>query len=229
MKQSKRLEKIASFVPRGSRVADIGTDHGYLPVFLVQQGIAPFVLATDIGKGPLKRAESTVAAHSAAARIELRRSDGMKELRPGEAETVTISGMGGPLIIRIMEEGKHMWPSVRRFILSPQSELDKVRAYLFSHNFALVDEAMVCEEGKYYTILVAESGQPKLPDETGLLYGAILLERKDPVLKEYLEQEKNRLIQVLGHLSRQSGERADEARQTTGRRLEQILEVLSGM
>lgn len=153
MKLSHRLETIASFVRRGSKIADIGTDHGYVPIRLVEEGTAVSALAMDVRKGPLERACAHVREHGLTDRIELRLSDGLAALRPGEADCVIIAGMGGELVIRILEEGKELWDSVGQWVLSPQSDIDEVRRYLLKNGFSIEREVMVEEDGKYYTIM----------------------------------------------------------------------------
>lgn len=137
MKLSKRLEMVASFVERGSRIADIGTDHGYLPIALIERGVSPGAIAMDIGQGPLARAKEHVLACGMEDKIELRLSDGLAELKPGEADSVVIAGMGGELVLHILEQGRALWESTGAFVLSPQSELDKVRIYLEKMVFVL--------------------------------------------------------------------------------------------
>ena len=150
VKLSARLAAVAALVEPGSRVADVGTDHGYIPIYLVQTGIADRALAMDVRPGPLERARAHVDRLSPGCRerIETRLSDGLKALSPGEADTVVIAGMGGELMIRILDEGRHMWDSLRRLILSPQSELQKVRHFLSQEGFCILGETMVKDEGK---------------------------------------------------------------------------------
>ncbi|MFQ8841601.1 MAG: class I SAM-dependent methyltransferase [Clostridium fessum] len=152
VKLSKRLERIASFVQPGSRVADIGTDHGYVPIWLVQKGVCPSALAMDVRKGPLERAEEHVEEVGLSGKIELRLSDGLAKLKAGEADTVVIAGMGGKLTCRILEQGRHVWENwsegKERLILSPQSEQDEVRHFLEEQGFSILREAMLTERGK---------------------------------------------------------------------------------
>ena len=189
MKLSKRLETIASFVCKGSIIADIGTDHGYIPIRLVQDGICPRAYAMDVRKGPLERAAAHVEEYGLSKQIVLRLSDGLQRLEPGEADTVIIAGMGGELICRILEAGDHVRDSVSSWILSPQSELGSVRRYLEQKGFSIRREAMVKEDGKYYTILEAEKGRMSLVKPWYYEYGECLIRERDPVLSEYLEKE----------------------------------------
>ena len=205
MKLSDRLEMIASFVEHGNRLADIGTDHGYVPIYLVQTGRVPSALAMDVRKGPLLRAEEHIREAGLSGRIQTRLSDGLKKLAPGEADTVVIAGMGGELMIRILDEGRHMWDSLRRLILSPQSELQKVRHFLSQEGFCILGENMVKDEGKYYTVMEVGRGSMEYGSEALYRYGACLIRDKNPVLKEYLQSEKKRVEGILDRLNAAGG------------------------
>lgn len=224
MRLSNRLETIILLVEKGSRIADVGTDHGYVPIALIKRGIAEKAIALDVRKGPLERAESHVRAQGLEAQIELRLSDGLKALLPGEADTVIIAGMGGELVLHILEEGKHMWGGVKHWILSPQSDLFKVRGYLAARGFSFVREAMVEEDGNYYTIMetAGQNIQTAGPafSETGLFYGPCLIEKRDPVLASYLERERATLTELLRSLAGQHSKRSqDRIRELTHRLL----------
>lgn len=223
MKLSPRLLAVTSFVKKGSRVADIGTDHGYVPIWLIEEGIAESALAMDVRKGPLERAESHIRLYGLEDRIQTRLSDGLKELRAGEADTVVIAGMGGELMIRILDEGRHMWDSLRRLILSPQSELQKVRHFLSQEGFCILGENMVKDEGKYYTVMEVGRGCMEYGSEALYRYGACLIRDKNPVLKEYLQNEKNRVEGILARLNA-AGEPATGGQETARRLLAEELQ-----
>lgn len=229
MKLSKRLELVASFVPGGSRVADIGTDHGYIPIFLTEKGICESALAMDVREGPLSRAREHIREKGLQEKIRVRLSDGLKELQPGEADTVVIAGMGGQLVIHILEEGRHMWESVKTWILSPQSELDKVRRYLEQEGFVIRREAMTLDEGKYYTVMESARGEMKYERPSEYLYGKLLIEGKDPVLKDFLDHEELRLRGILAALDGQETPGAERARESTSGQLEWIKEAKDAM
>lgn len=201
MKLSRRLYTIASFVRRGSIIADIGTDHGYIPIYLVREGISPQAFAMDVRKGPLERAESHVREHGLEDRIRLRLGDGLHRLEPGEADTVIIAGMGGELMIRILEEGRHVWESTERLILSPQSEAGRVRHFLAENGFCILQEAMVRDEGKYYTVMEAGHGAMRYDRECFFEYGRCLIEGKSRIFREYLDKEEAALETLIGRLS----------------------------
>ena len=153
MKLSERLELVLSFVEPGESAADVGTDHGHVPVELVRRAIVKKAVAMDVRKGPLSRATENIALAGLADKIETRLSDGVAKLQPGEADSVVIAGMGGELIIKILENGRHMWDSVKQWVLSPQSEIFKVRRWLFENGFVIRKEDMVLEDGKFYTVM----------------------------------------------------------------------------
>lgn len=201
MDLSLRLEKIASFVEAGSVVADIGTDHGYLPICLVQRGISPKAYAFDLRRGPLERARAHIAQAGLHDRVLLRLSDGLLGLKPDEADTIVIAGMGGALIDRILERGQETAQAARTLILSPQSEPWKVRERLDVMGFYIDLEHYLEEDGKYYVVMRAIHGAVSTGTPTEYKYGRYALEHRDPVLLSLLlkEQEKYRglLMQLL--------------------------------
>ena len=202
MKLSKRLETVASFVPKGSNIADIGTDHGYVPIYLVREGQAEHAVAMDVRKGPLERARAHVAEAGLGSRIDVRLSDGLAGLKPGEADCVVIAGMGGELIIHILEEGRGLWDTIGYWVLSQQLELDKVRRFLEKESFSIARETMMKEDGKYYTVMgVTRDGISwDYTSEPHYLYGRRLIRQKSPVLAEFLEKEQEQMEQILDTL-----------------------------
>lgn len=225
MKLSKRLETIASLVPSGSVVADIGTDHGYIPIFLVSEGISPSAYAMDVRKGPLKRAEEHVREAGLENQITLRLSDGLRELKAGEADTVVIAGMGGELICRILEEGRHVWETTKRLILSPQSEPAAVRHYLEVHGFVILQEKMLREDGKYYVVMEAGHGTMQLGKPCFYLFGRELIQKRDPVLAEFLKKEKALLTEILSSLPEQASESTEKRKRELAEKIHWIEEA----
>ena len=180
-------------VTPGSILADVGCDHGYLPIALVKQGTIKHAVALDVRKGPLKRAEEHIREQQLEAFIETRLSDGLSALYPGECDSLVIAGMGGPLIERILREGYEKLPGFRELILSPQSDIPHFRVWLYQHDFCIVDEKMLREDGKFYTIIKAAGRNTQTaemcddPEYVLRVYcGPVLLRRKDPVLRDYL-------------------------------------------
>ena len=189
MKLSKRLRAAADLVRQDAYIADVGTDHGYIPIFLLESGKCEKAFAMDVNEGPLKRARDHIAIHGLSRKIELRLSDGVKALEPGECECVVIAGMGGGLAIKILEEGKEVFQSLKEFVLQPQSELSKVREYLWKEGYQVVAEDMVEEDGKFYPMMKVTKGTDEEYSNIELRYGRNLLKDNHPVLKIFLEKE----------------------------------------
>ena len=205
---SKRLTALANMVTDGNRLADIGTDHGYIPIYLCQTGKIPFALAMDIGKGPLQQAQTHIAEHGLSEQIKTRLSDGMSALQFGEADTILIAGMGGGLVMKILSEGAEKLTGKEELILQPQSEIALVREFLRVRNFQILNEDMILEDGKYYPMMKVSqqkaAEQTKiLPQEVADAFGPVLLQKRHPVLKEWLERELRTTTSVIEQLSAQ--------------------------
>lgn len=190
MELSTRLAAVAGMVTEGNKVADIGTDHGYVPIYLVEQGIIPSAIAMDINKGPILRAGDNIRIHNLESQIGTRQSDGLAKLNPFEADSVIIAGMGGALTVKILTEGKEVLQSVRELILQPQSELEKVRIFLREQQYEILKEEMVLDAGKFYTVMKVVKGSPVFEKRIYDLYGKHLLEAQHPVLYQFLTKEK---------------------------------------
>ncbi len=214
MRLSRRLETLLSLSRGGECLADIGTDHGYAAVEGVRRGIFARALACDVRTGPLSRAEEHIRQAGLSGRIETRLGDGLHVLRPGEADTILIAGMGGPLMTRILEEGTETAHAAEELLLSPQSEAEKFRRYLLTHGYRIEDESALFEDEKYYQILRVRPGEEDLWNEEELLCGKILLERGDPALREQIRRETAVCEEIRLRLretgSRKSRERAGE-------------------
>lgn len=194
---SKRLKNVADMVTKGYIVADIGTDHGYVPIYLIKNGIVPKAYAMDINEGPLKIADKNIRLEGLQDKITTVLSDGMNEMTSEMAESVVIAGMGGDLITDILNRGKNI-KGIKELVLSPHKRVDIVRKYLLDNNWKITDENMVIDNNKFYTILraVPEKEESEY-DETEIMYGRLLLTTKNPVLKQYLEKENKMYEEVL--------------------------------
>jgi len=218
-KLSERMKMVAGLLSKGKRVADIGCDHAFVSMYLLRNEIATRVLALDLREGPLKIAGDNIRAFGYENLIETRLSDGFEMIDPDETDAAIIAGMGGPLIVSILESGmkpllrknKEQRPSVitegYELVIQPQSELDQVRAFLRENGFAILDEAMTYEEGKYYTaIKIVKSANSKFNyknDENSLytdLYGDVLVKKKDTVFKDFLTREREKKLSIIGNL-----------------------------
>ena len=212
MELSKRLAAVAGLVTEGASVADIGTDHGYVPIYLVKQGIAVKAIAMDINRGPLERARMHIVGYGLKGKIETRLSDGLENLAAGEADTIIAAGMGGSLVIKILEEGKDVVAGLDACILQPQSEIKKVREYLREHSLVIEAEDMVEEDYKFYPMMRVVHGMPEEYEEYELLYGKKLLEARHPVLRQYLLRERDIQESIVRQLLPKKGSRSAEKR-----------------
>lgn len=182
-----RLLTVAKMVKNSDSVADIGTDHAYVPVYLVKNGIIKSSLAMDINEGPLKKADENIRKFSLSDKIKTRLSDGMQKLDNKEADTVIIAGMGGILINRILEQDKDRLTDVKNYILQPMTAIAETREYLEKNGFVITDEKLVKEDDKIYTVISASYGEMIIKDEIGYHIGECLIKNKDEVLPEFLE------------------------------------------
>lgn len=231
MKISKRLCRISECITEGYRLADIGTDHGYIPVKLVKEGKIPSALAMDIKRGPLKKAEENIRRYGLEDRIQTRLSDGLENLCPGEADSILIAGLGGDLMIKILKEGEKIRQSVKEYVLSPHTRWYEVRKFLRENDFDTTEEIMVKEEGKFYLIIKAlpfkTENAIKGRDENILLsdtFGYYLLKNKDKVLEEYLDKESLQFHKILEGLQAYDAKR--DVFTDTVKRAERIKEYL---
>ncbi|MCR4999805.1 MAG: class I SAM-dependent methyltransferase [Lachnospiraceae bacterium] len=191
---SNRLEALCSMVTPGYKLADIGCDHGFLSIALVERGICPSAIAMDLRPGPLSHAVENIAHEGLSNRIETRLSDGLDKLSIGEAESIVIAGMGGRLLIHILEAGDTIAKAAQELILQPQSEIPLVRHYLVEQGYQLLAEDMLCEDGKYYPMMkvapaATDRGEILAERDADYLYGKMLLRNAHPVLREYLQWE----------------------------------------
>ncbi len=190
---SGRMKAVADMVLPGAVVADIGCDHAFVSIYLIENNIAPHVIASDVRKGPVSIAKGNVEGKGLADRIDVRMGNGLEALSAGEADSIIIAGMGGMLMIDILQSGMEVATGCRQLVLQPQSDIDRVRRYLYENGYFIAREKMLVDEGKLYNILdVRTSGEALTVDENFELYckfGKYLLEGKSGILKEYMEKQ----------------------------------------
>lgn len=225
---SKRLAVLARCIPTGCTVADIGTDHAHLPVYLVEAGICPRVIATDVNDGPLATARQAVQKYGLEGSIELRRGDGLQVIAPGEVEVVVLAGMGGRLIAGILGTGIDVVQQLKRLVLQPNTQVAFLRAWLVENGWGIVDEHLVEEDGKLYPVLVAEQGRGLFPrDKFSREIGPCLLEKGGEELLKLLFRKKRQYEKIRAGLSRGKGSEIKEKRKEIDMMLEKIKEVLA--
>ena len=198
---SRRLSCVAGMVTPGNRVADIGTDHAFLPILLVQEKKIPSAIAMDIGEGPLSRAREHIEKEKLTKQIETRLSDGLSAFCPNEADSIVIAGMGGSLITRILTEGRDKLSSVKELVLSPQSEVPLVRNYLIKSGLYIDKEAFIEDMGKYYSVFhVCVKHDDRNWSTEELSFGKLPLYEGNETLRQFLTEriaKKESLYQSL--------------------------------
>ncbi len=203
---SKRLTMVVDQVPKTETLADVGCDHAYISISMIQRGTVKKAIAMDVNRGPLQRAADNIEQYGYTDQITTRLSNGLEHLIPGEADCIVIAGMGGNLMIQILTEGSECVEKAKDIILQPQSEISSVRHYLHKIGYQIIEEDMCLEDGKYYTVLHAVNQSGVLPEEYPheyeYRYGKELLDHVHPVLVEYLNKEIKKYTQIKYCLER---------------------------
>lgn len=197
---SVRLAKVAEYIPQGARLADIGSDHAYLPAHVLLNGRIKFAVAGEVAKGPYQNMLDEIERHDLAEQLKPRLANGMAAIRPAdEIDTVSITGLGGRLMVDILNGGHTDGQQYQRLILQPNIDVSVVRQWLMEHNYRLVDEALVREDYHFYEILVAEPGAMQLSAQE-LQFGPFDLQRQPIVWQQYWRRELNRILDILANL-----------------------------
>lgn len=197
---SQRLKDVATFVPKDAKLLDVGSDHAYLPIYLLDKGLIRSAIAGEVVKGPYESALTNVSASGFKDKIDVRLANGLAAFEPSDAvTTITICGMGGRLIADILDAGEDKLKGVKRLILQPNNREDDLRIWLMENGFAIVAEAIMTENGKYYEIMVAEAGQMTLSDKE-VRFGPHLMKDQSQVFQLKWQREINKLEIALGSI-----------------------------
>lgn len=225
MKLSLRLITIKNFVKENSIVADIGTDHGYIPGYLIENNISKKVIATDISKGSLDKAIEYIEKIGYKEYIDTRLGNGLEVLKPYEVDTVIIAGMGGLLIKDIIEKDLEITKTINNFIFQPMGAAEELRKYLYENNFKIIDEKIIKEDGKYYEIIYVSRGKDYIEDEIYYEISKKLLDKKDPVLREFIEFKINKTEEILKELEKNHTEKTAKRKEDLSSRLKKYKEA----
>lgn len=220
MKISTRLREIADRLPSGCKFADIGSDHGLLPIYAIKQGIALSAVAGEVNEGPLEAARRGVLAHGVQDKIAVRKGDGLAVIEAGEVDTITISGMGGALIASILADGVTKLAGVKRLILQPNMAEAAVRRWLLEQNWLITDEVILEEDGKIYEIITADRHEEAV-ERNEVLYakrslaieitadwllelGPLLINKPNEVFFKKWNSEHNKLLRIYKSIKKAS-------------------------
>lgn len=201
MKLGERLQSIADMVPVGMTMADIGTDHAYLPIYLTTQGIVTQAIAGDIHYGPYLSAKNAVAAAQLEQVISVRQGNGLDVVRPGEAEVAVIAGMGGLNIIDILRSRPEVSVTLKRLIVQPMIAAAAVRMWLQTNGWQIINEQLVQEDGKLYQIIAAEPGESRPFEPILAEIGPLLWQTRHPLLRLHIEDLIKHLRGILAAMA----------------------------
>ncbi|MGG1942707.1 tRNA (adenine(22)-N(1))-methyltransferase TrmK [Paenibacillus polymyxa] len=245
MKLSQRLQYILEQIPAGSRLADIGSDHGLLPVAAVRSGRVSQAVAGEVNDGPLRAAQKQVAEAGLTDRIAVRKGDGFV-VKVNEVDVITIAGMGGALIASILEQGKDKLASVKQLVLQPNVGEDILRRWLIKHQWVLINEHIMEEDGKIYEVLTAVPASEsslkqdelyrawELPGSSLVLtedllmqLGPLLVKAPNETFFSKWQLEIRKLQDVLAQVARSDQESAQHKQEQLRKQIEQLEEVLA--
>ena len=212
-----RMQAVMNFVRAGSRVADVGADHGYLSVELIKSGRASKVIATEKNFEPFKILQKNIFDSGFENFIDVRLGDGLKIFSAGEVDTICIAGMGGALIAKILGDAPEVVHAARQLILQPMNAAKKIRAWLAENDWKIADEDLAESAGIIYEIICAEKNPPE----------KIFKRESSPLLKKFLAQRLEKLQRVLDEMSKSESARASEKFQCVMRNAQCVMEKLT--
>lgn len=232
MKMTPRLKAIAEKVPKGASLADIGTDHAYLPIYLIEHQVISRAVGVEVAKHPLANARQQVQQANLEQVIDLRQGYGLEALSPGEAEAVVLAGMGGKTIISILGKSPEVLSRLHRLILQPMNDAAEVRRWLLGSSWQIVDEDLVREGKMFYFIIVAEPAVGKVSpgySELEMEIGPLLVRGRHPLLGEYLEVLIARGEEAISKMRKSGRIEIREREAMTARRVEELKALAGGM
>ena len=207
---SPRLRLVADLVPQGARLADVGTDHAYLPACLLLEGKIPWAIASDLRQGPLSRAKETARQYGCGDKMAFRLCNGLVGIRPGEVDAVVIAGMGGETIAQILEAAPWVLKEKIPLVLQPMSSLPELRMWLEQNGYAIAQERLVREWETLYVVMQVAAGE-MVPQTPGQIWAG--RQSRDPLRGEYLEQLERKLQRALDGMAKSREADTQERRQ----------------
>ena len=227
IKLSNRLQAIANFVPEGSKVADVGTDHGFIPCWLAENKKVEKAYACDINELPLSLAKKNIDENGLEDMVESRLGNGLAVIEPGEADVVVIAGMGGSLMIDILDAAPRVVDHLKRIILQPNINAEAVRIWAEKNRWMIVDEDLVRENDRFSIIIVLEQGRSMNPMSAVELYlGPVLLKKQHPLLGLYISEEWDKAQRVLEQLSHSDSEESRKKERMLKQKWEDVKGVM---
>lgn len=227
MEISKRLELIASMVDKCDSVVDVGTDHGYIPIYLIKNGICNKAVASDINKGPVEKAIKNIKRENLQDKIECRLGSGLSTVKPGEVEAAVIAGMGGNLIRDIILEDFNVFKKLNFLLLQPVQNPEVLRKFIYESGFMIIDEELCYDEGKYYEIIKVRYGEDsKILKDIDYEISSLLIKKKHPLMKDYISYKLEKYGKILNAI-KEDTELASTKREFVKDRIQRIEELLT--
>lgn len=227
IKLSQRLQAIADLVPAGAKVADIGTDHGFLPCYLAQSGKAELVIACDVNAQPLALAQKNITDYNVGDKVSTRLGNGLAVLKPGEVDTVTIAGMGGALMIDILDASPMVVDRLKRIVLQPNVGAEAVRIWAEKNRWQIVAEDLIRENNIFSVIIVLEQGRSdRFMSAVELYLGPKLLAEHHPMLGLYISEEWEKTQHILEQLAKSDSEESRKKEKQLRQKWEDINGVI---
>lgn len=224
---TERLQVIADNIQKGEKVADIGTDHGYLPIYLYKNNISDQLILTDINKGPMEIAVRNLNQYQVPVdNYDARIGDGLKPVKTGEVDTIVIAGMGGMLIKDILSYDMNKTKALKKIILQPRNAQDKLREWLLSNGFEIIDEFLVTEGKFICEVIVATPGEGKQTEPIYYEISDKLIEKKDPLLETFIMRKINVEKNIVETTLQNNSERSQNQLQISKERIKKLQEVL---
>lgn len=229
MKITKRLERVASHISKGSIVLDIGTDHGYIPVFLVEKGLSPFAIAADVNKKPLDKAKELIAENKMNDKVETRLGSGFEIIKDGEVDEVIIAGMGGVLISDLITAAGEIPKKLKKLVLQPMQAQKELRKYLLKNGYEIIEEELVKEDGRIFEIIVVEYKGQDFSDgmeEIDFEISKKHRNQNNPLFIEFLERKIHEEESILEKIKGKETKEVNEKREICKKRLEVLRGIL---
>jgi tRNA (adenine22-N1)-methyltransferase len=228
LKLTDRLLKIASLVDEGKKIADIGTDHGYIPVYLLKNDKIDFAILADVNKGPLDNARKEVRHNKLEDKVDLRLGSGIEVLNENEVDQIIIAGMGGILISELLEAKTSVAQNAEKLILQPMQAQDELRKYLYKNGYEVINEVLVKEDFRIYEIIEAKytGKKTEVSDEIYYEVSNKLIENKDQLLVEFINKKINAYENIIKKLEGKSGESIEAKRNETIKVIEKLKELV---
>lgn len=226
MEISLRLKTIASMVDKCECVADIGTDHGYIPMYLIKNNVCNRAIASDINKGPVEKAKFNVRIEGLENKIDCRLGGGLSTVKKGEAQGIVIAGMGGNLIRDIIEEKLSIFKEAQFAILQPVQNPEVLREYIYTKGYKIIDEELCIDDNKFYEIIkIKYDNNVQVVDSIFYEVGEKLLDKKHHLVKEFIEYKLERYTKILNNI-KENTDLAEKRKAEVKEKIKKLEELL---